>query len=427
VTDYLVIPPAKEVRGVIDAPPSKSATNRAYVLAALSDEPVEIVRPLESEDTVALERCLRAMGARIERLANGLRIGGPLSGPSGREVALDAGESGTAARFLTALAAVTPGRFLVTGSARLRERPMGDLVRALQALGASIEFRGEKENLPVSIAGGEVSAPRVTVDASRSSQFLSALLLAGAAREGGLEVDVTGPIASAPYVAMTIEALRAFGHDANEGSPFRVFRAARPVSRYEVSGDYSSAIALLAAAGAAGGAVVVRRLRWPGADADARALPVLESMGLKIGAKDGSVSAAREGKLLPVTVRATDFPDGVPALAALAALAEGESRFEGIGHLRLKESDRISALESLVTAAGGQAGSEGDTLVIGGPLPAAGSRPRRLPTSNDHRIAMAAALLSLARPGFLIENPGCVAKSYPGFFRDLETVIVRSR
>jgi 3-phosphoshikimate 1-carboxyvinyltransferase len=427
MTEYLALPPAREVRGVIDAPPSKSGTNRAYVLAALSAEPVEILRPLESEDTVALERCLGAMGARIERLPNGLRIGGPLSGPSAREVALDAGESGTAARFLTALAAVTPGRFLVTGSARLRERPMGDLVRALQALGASIEFRGEKENLPVSIAGGKISARRVTVDASLSSQFLSALLLAGAALEGGLEVDVAGPIASAPYVAMTMETLRAFGHDAREGPPFLVSRGAAPVSRYEVSGDYSSAIALLAAAGAAGGEIVVRRLRWPAADADARALPALENMGLKIAAGDRYVSAARAGALSPVRIRATDFPDAVPTLAALAALAEGESRFEGIGHLRLKESDRIAALESLVTAAGGQARSEGDTLVIGGPLAAGGPRPRRLPTSNDHRIAMAAALLSLARPGFLIENPGCVAKSYPGFFRDLETLVTRSR
>jgi len=425
VTDYLVIPPAKEVRGVIDAPSSKSATNRAYVLAALSDEPIEILRPLESEDTVALERCLRAMGARIVRDGEGIRIGGPLAGAPGSEVVLDAGESGTAARFLTALAAVTPGRFLVTGSARLRERPMGDLVRALQALGASIEFRGEKECLPLSIGGGKISAPRVTVDASLSSQFLSALLLAGAAREGGLEVDVTGPIASAPYIAMTMETLRAFGHDAREGPPFRVSRGADPVSRYEVSGDYSSAIALLAAAGAAAGAVVVRRLQWPAADADARALPVLEDMGLKIAASNESVSAARDGTLSPVRVRATDFPDAVPALAALAALAEGESRFEGIGHLRLKESDRIAALESLVRAAGGQARSEGDTLVIGGPLPAGGSRPRRLPTSNDHRIAMAAALLSLSRPGFLIENPGCVDKSYPGFFRDLETLTRR--
>jgi 3-phosphoshikimate 1-carboxyvinyltransferase len=423
--DYLVLPPATRVLGAIDAPPSKSATNRAYVLAALSPEPVVIARPLESEDTVALERCLRAMGARIERLPEGLRIGGPLAGSPGREVALDAGESGTAARFLTALAAVTPGRFLLTGAARLRERPMGELVDALRACGPSIEFRGEKGTLPLAIAGGSLSARRVVVDASRSSQFLSALLLAGAGRDGGLEVDVSGAVASAPYVAMTIESLRAFGHLASEGPPFHVSPGAAPVERYEVSGDYSSAVALLAAAGAVGGEVVVRGLPWPAADADARALPVFERMGLKIATANGSVSAAREGELRPVRAHATDFPDAVPALAALAALAEGESRFEGIGHLRLKESDRIASLAGLVASAGGQARGEPDALVIRGPLPAHSLGPRRLLTSNDHRIAMAAAILSLARRGFLIENPGCVAKSYPGFFRDLETIIRR--
>jgi 3-phosphoshikimate 1-carboxyvinyltransferase len=425
MTDYLVLPPATRVFGAVDAPSSKSATNRAYVLAALSERPVEIVRPLDSEDTVALERCLRAMGARIDRSPQGVRISGPLAGAAGTEVTLDAGESGTAARFLAALAAVSPGRFLLTGSARLCERPIGELVDALLALGASIDFRGQKGSLPLGIVGGELSARRVVVDASRSSQFLSALLLAGAARKEGLEVEVTGAVASAPYVAMTIESLRAFGHQASEGPRFGVRRGAFPIERYEVSGDYSSAVALLAAAGAVGGEVVVRRLRWPAADADARALPVLELLGLTIAAKEGSVGAAREGALSPVRVRATDFPDAVPALAALAALAQGESRFEGVGHLRLKESDRITALERLLTAAGGQARGEGDALVVVGPLPAGNPGSRRLPTFNDHRIAMAAALLSLARPGFLIENPGCVAKSYPGFFQDLESLTRR--
>src|SRR5262249_9221985 len=179
------------------------------------------------------------------------------------------------------------------------------------------------------------------------------------------------------------------------------------------------------AVGAAGGEVLVRRLRWPAADADSRTLPVLESMGLTISATDGAIRASRPGSLSPVRARATDFPDSVPALAALAALADGESRFEGIGHLRIKESDRIATLEELITAAGGTARSEPDALLIRGPLRGKIRKARRLPTFNDHRIAMAAGLLSLARPGFLIENPGCVAKSYPHFFEDLEAVVKR--
>ena len=182
---------------------------------------------------------------------------------------------------------------------------------------------------------------------------------------------------------------------------------------------------LLSAAGVAGGSVVLRGLRWPSADADAGALAVLERMGLVIHASATEVSArgTRAG-LRPVSVRAADFPDAVPPLAALAALAVGESRFSGIGHLRLKESDRIAALATLLTAAGAQAvGGSGRVGRLR--TPSAGLAPARLPTAGDHRIAMAAGLLALARPNVLIENPSCVSKSYPGFFRDLNAIAVR--
>jgi len=427
MTDYIAIPPAKKVSGTVAAPPSKSATNRALVLAAISDAAVEIARPLESEDTRALGRCLAAMGARIEAAPEGLRVRGPLAGPEDREVTLDGGESGTAARFLAAVASATPGRFLLTGSARLCERPVGELVLALRSAGASIEYARAQGHLPLAISGGSLRSGRVAVDASRSSQFLSALLLAAPAVRGGLEVICAAGVASAPYVQTTIECLRAFGHDVS-GDPsgregIRVTRGARPARRYEVPGDYSSALPLLASAGAAGGRVTVTGLVFPSADADARALPVLERMGLEVEAASGAVSVrARRANLRPVTVVATDLPDAVPALAALAALARGESRFEGIAHLRLKESDRIASLAALLIAAGAGARALEGSLVVQGPA-APRAEGVRLPTFGDHRIAMAAALLSLALPGLLIENPDCVSKSYPGFFRDLATIV----
>jgi len=425
MNQFLAIPPAREVRGELHAPPSKSATNRALVLAALSETPVELVRPLVSQDILALRRCLVAMGASIEEFAGGLRARGPLRGPARGEAVLDAGESGTAARLLVALAAVTPGRFLVTGSARLRERPMRELVEALSPADVRIESREAPGFLPLAVEGRSLQGGCLRVDASRSSQFLSALLLAGAATSGGWDVEVAGKIASAPYVRLTIEALRAFGHRVDEEPRFRVARGDRGVERYEISGDYSSAIPLFAAAGAAGGSVTVLGLSWPAADADAGALPVLEAMGLSVAASAGRISAGRSGSLRAARVRASDFPDAVPALAALAGLAEGESRFEGIAHLRWKESDRIDALARLLTEAGGRARAEEDVLVVCGPISASNGPARRLPTFNDHRIAMAAALLSLAVPGLLIENPGCVAKSYPEFFRDLERIVRR--
>lgn len=425
MADYLALPPAREVRGTVLVPPSKSATNRALLLAALSEEPVEIVRPLFCEDTRALSRCLSAMGASIHRCSEGLRVGGPLSARTDAEVTLDAGESGTAARFLTALAAVTPGRFRLTAAPRLLERPMGELVAALVSRGAEIEFLGGVGCLPLSIRGGHFRPGSVTVDASRSSQFLSAVLLAGAVFAEGLEVCAAGAVASAPYVATTLETLKAFGHRVTERPPFRVARGPHSIERYEVPGDFSSGVSLLAAVGAAGGDLTVEGLTWPSEDADARAVAVLERMGIAIFPGPYRIRAScRRGELVPVSTTATDFPDAVPVLAALAALAPGTSRFEGIGQLRWKESDRIEACAALLSKAGAQATARRDELDVAGPVRRA-SGIARLPTFGDHRVVMAAALLCLALPGLLLENPGCVTKSYPEFFRDLETLVVR--
>jgi 3-phosphoshikimate 1-carboxyvinyltransferase len=421
VTEFLALPPADALRGRVRVPSSKSATNRALVAAALTASPVEILHPLESNDTAALARCLAAMGASIAPAAEGLLVHGPLAGDPRREIMLDAEDSGTAARFLAAAACAVPGRFVLTGSARLRERPMGELVAALRRAGAKIASRGAEGLLPLTIEGGALESGEIPVDGSRSSQFVSALLLAGLAVEGGLSVRVTGQTVSAPYVAMTLETLRELGHEAEAGETLRVRRGARPAGRYAVPGDYSSAVPLAAAVAAASGEITLSGLRVPSGDADAGAFPVLERMGLSVRAGQGGleVAAARRAPSA-VDVAATRFPDAVPALAALAALAEGRSRFRGIAHLRLKESDRIAALAILLRAAGAEALEEEDALTVVGPARADGARA--LPTFRDHRMAMAAAILALRLPGILIEDPGCVAKSYPDFFRDLESL-----
>jgi 3-phosphoshikimate 1-carboxyvinyltransferase len=423
VSHLLAIPPVSSIRGSLRVPPSKSATNRALLLAALGNAPVEIVRPLESDDTVALRRCLTAMGASIEPGGGRLRVSGPLGGNSDRSIPLDAGDSGTAARFLTAVCAAIPGRFLLAGSERLRERPIAPLVEALATSGARIAYAGHEGRLPLQIDGG-LHSGLLRVDASQSSQYLSAILLAAVAVEGGLSVQASGGVASEPYVGMTLDALRAFGHEVVETDPVRVRRGASVPHRYEVPGDYSSAVPLLAAVGVAGGSLELTGLAWPSRDADAGALPVLERMGIRIDTFPSAIAAAFSGdSLLPVSVEATRFPDSVPALAALAALAPGESRFFGIAHLRLKESDRIAALAEILTAAGAVAAPGPDILTVVGPARDRGLA--RLATRRDHRMAMAAALLSLRLPGLLIEDPACVSKSYPAFFRDLEAVSVR--
>ena len=266
------------------------------------------------------------------------------------------------------------------------------------------------------------------MDASRSGQFLSALLLAGVAVEGGLTVRSRAAVASAPYVEATLQALREFGHSVErtpEGA-IGVRRGSGAISSYEVPGDWSSALPFFAAAGIAGGEVSVTGLRWPSGDADARALEVVASMGVHVDREAAEIRARGDrGALVPVSVEARDFPDAVPALAVLAIFAAGESRFREIRHLRWKESDRIAGVETLATAAGARCVARDDEIAITGPPRPGRVAPLRIPTFDDHRLAMAAALLSLALPSLLIESPGCVGKSYPGFFRDLETILLR--
>ena len=330
MTDFLALPPASEVRGERRVPASKSGTNRALLAAALTASRVEIVGPLESDDTETLRLCLSAMGARFEPVAGGVAVSGPLRGDASREIVLDARDSGTAARFLTAAAAATPGRFLLTGSPRLRERPIGELVVALRAAGARVDYQAEDGCLPIRVEGGAWKASAVAVDASRSSQFLSALLLSGVAVDGGLAVRATGEVASAPYVRTTIETLRALGHEVEEGAGVRVRRGERLASRYEIPGDFSSAIPLLAAAGAAGGSVAVTGLRWPSGDADAAAVAVLGQMGLEIAAETSRIEArGSRGALRPVTVRATDFPDAVPGAGRTGRAGDGREPVRG--------------------------------------------------------------------------------------------------
>lgn len=424
---FLVLPPAREVRGTVRVPPSKSATNRALLLAACSPEPILLIGTLDSDDTRALRRCLAAMGARLQETRVGLSVHGPLAGSLSRETLLDAGDSGTAARFLAAAAAAVPGRFRLDGSETLRRRPMAELIDALCAGGADVRCLGADGFLPLEIRGGGLRSGEITVDAGRSSQFVSALLIAAILVEGGLAVRPAGEIASSPYVDETLDALEAFGHRVGrEPGVFRSARGEASPRSYAVPGDFSSAVPLLCAAGVAGGEVVLEGLTWPSRAPDAGALPVLQEMGLELRLEAGRVSArGRAEALAPAAVRATRFPDSVPALAALAARAPGESRLEGIAHLRWKESDRIGALAALLGRAGVECDAGEDSLTIRGGRE---GRPRAaalLPTFRDHRIVMAAALLSLARGGLLIEDPDCVAKSYPAFFRDLESLVRR--
>ncbi len=410
------VPARGPFRGAVAVPPSKSFTNRALVLAAVARHPVAIRRSLACDDADSLIAALSAAGVGIRRDEENIVVAP--GRPPASEAILDVRDSGTACRFLAALAAATPGlRAVLTGSVRLRERPVGGLVAALRALGADVSY-GECEGFPpLVIRGKELEGGRVDVAASESSQFASALLLAAPRFRRGIDLGLTGPPVSRAYLETTREALAAAGVEASaEDGRFRVPSGASVEAEIlEVPGDWSSGASLAAAVAVAGGSLRIERLPWPSSQADARALDVLKEMGVTAGTEAFAVTVAGKATR-PVRVDAGDFPDAVPVLAAVAARVDGESAFRGISHLRLKESDRIAALEDLLRAAGVRCASSDDALSVtgGGNAPA----PALLPTRADHRIVMAATILAFAAGGF-VESPRSVGKSYPGFFADV--------
>ena len=411
------VPARGAFTGSVEAPPSKSHTNRALLLAALADHPVSVVRPLDCDDAEAMLGALSAAGAGIARAPD--RIVVSPGSPPRAEATLDVRASGTACRFLTAYASATPGlRAVVTGSPRLRERPIGALVDALRRLGAEIDYRGRDGFPPLSIRGRELSGGAATVDASESSQFASALLLVAPRLSAGIALSLAGRAVSRAYLETTWETLAAAGIAVSGGEGgFTVPPGQRIVAdTLPVPGDYSSGASLAAAVAVAGGRLRIAHLPWPSSQADARAFDVLEKMGVVVDRSAGAVVVAGRARH-PVTVDAADFPDAVPVLSAVAARVEGESVITGVEHLRLKESDRLGAIEDLLRAAGVDARADGGALRIAGASRRARAHPF-FPTRDDHRIVMAAALLAIADGGF-VESPRAVEKSYPAFFEAL--------
>ena len=413
----IAIPPFGPLEGKIAAPASKSFTNRALVLAALAGHPVRIARPLDCGDADSMISALSAAGVGVRRVGEDLVVS-PGAPPAG-EATLDVRESGTACRFLAAFAAATPGLSAVlTGSPRLCERPIEPLVDALRTLGADVGYGGADGYPPLRIRGRELRGGAVEVDGSRSSQYASALLLAAPRFRDGLRLSVIGRAVSRAYLATTREALAAAGIAvAGNDRDASVAPGARVVAEeLAVPGDYSSGVSIAAAVAAAGGTVRIDRLPSPSSQADARAFDVLGAMGTGVERTGGAITVSGRA-VRPSTADAADFPDAVAVLCAAAARVDGESVFSGVDHLRLKESDRIAAILDLLEADGVPARyADGELRIAGGARRF--TAPPVYPTRADHRIVMAGTILALERGG-LVESPRAVAKSYPGFFRDL--------
>ncbi|SDO18676.1 3-phosphoshikimate 1-carboxyvinyltransferase [Klenkia soli] len=404
------IPTASQpVDAVVTLPGSKSITARALVLAALAAGPSRLVRPLRARDTDLMAAALRALGVGIEVEEDDWLVSpGRLHGSA----TVDAGLAGTVLRFLPPVAALADGPVTVDGDPRLHERPNAGLLDGLRACGVRIDDGG-RGKAPFTVHGtGAVRGGAVTVDASESSQVVSGLLLAAARFAEGLDLSLAGGVPSMPHVQMTVETLAEHGVQVERtATGWRVHPGPiAPVDRV-VEPDLSNAAPFLAAALVTGGRVTVRdwpsRTTQPGAHLE-QLLPV---MGAAVERTDAGLQVTGGQTVRPLVADLSEVGELTPVLAALCALADGPSRLTGVAHLRGHETDRLQALDEVLTAVGATVTQLPDGLEITpGPR-----RSAEVDSYADHRMVMAAAVLGLAVPGVVVRDPGTVAKTLPDF------------
>jgi 3-phosphoshikimate 1-carboxyvinyltransferase len=400
---------AAPVDAVVALPGSKSLTARALVLAALADGPGRLVRPLRARDTDLMAAALRALGVGVDDDGSDWVVTpGPLRGPA----EVDAGLAGTVLRFLPPVAALADGPVRVDGDPRLHERPNAGLIAALRDLGVQVDDGG-RGRAPFTVHGtGRVRGGAVTVDASESSQIVSGLLLAAARFDEGVDLALAGGVPSMPHVEMTVEALRERGVGVVRTERGWRVSPGPVAARDEVlEPDLSNAAPFLAAALVTGGRVTVRdwpaETTQPGGRLDA----LLDAMGADVARTDEGLRVTGTGTIRPLVADLGEVGELTPVLAALCALADGTSRLTGVGHLRGHETDRLQALDEVLTAVGARVEQLPDGLVIE-PGP---HRAARLDSYADHRMVHAAAVLGLAVEGVEVRDPGAVSKTLPDF------------
>lgn len=419
--DQLTVPPIARAQGAVRLPGSKSISNRALLLAALADGTTELTRLLDADDTRVMVDALRALGVAIERDGDAARVSGCCGRFPARGADLFLGNAGTATRSLTAALAFADGRYRIDGVARMRERPIGDLVTALNALGARIEYEGAPGYPPLRIEPADrLLHDEVAIRGDVSSQFLSGLLMAAplVAPPAGLRVQVAGELISQPYVAMTVAMMKRFGVAvARSGDTFVVPRAGyTSPGALAVEGDASSASYFLALGVLAGGPVRVEGVGRDSVQGDVAFADLLQAMGARIERGDDWIEARAGEGLRAVDWDCTSIPDAAMTAAVVAMFAPGRTTLRGIGSWRVKETDRIAAMATELRKLGAAVEEGADRISVGGPT---ALREATIDTYDDHRIAMCFALAATGGVPVHIRDPRCVSKTFPRFFAEL--------
>jgi len=426
----------------VTAPPSKSMSHRALICAALAPGVSELTGVLESDDTRRTMACFMACGAQFFPAGSILKVAGVGGRPQGgahQPVDFDVHESGTTCRLMTAVAAAGTGRFRVHGAPRMHQRPIGALARALAAQDVRFEWEGQKGYPPFVMDSAGLPGGLIAIDAEESSQYLSGLLLAAPLAQAEAVVELAGSkVVSWPYVCLTLQAMEDFGADfaaevkdgrAWSPAPWRELGAVAPGhTRFRVQpggyrpvclrveGDWSNASYLLAAGAVGPRPVRIKGLRPDSLQGDRAILDILARMGAPVVWEHDLVTVS-PAPLHGVAVDMASCPDLVPTVAVLAALAEGETVISGAAHLRIKECDRLAAPARELEKIGTRAEVLDDGLRIT-PRPLAPGLRVGFSTYGDHRMAMSLSILGLAGVRGELDDPGCVKKSFPGFWTE---------
>jgi len=414
------ITPSSVAGGTL-APPSKSYTHRAVILASLATGETKIENPLISDDTLHTIDACCSLGADIAPDGNRLRItgtGGQIRVAPGRE-RIFVGNSGSTIRMVAPLAALASTRVIFDGDSRLRQRPMGDLLSALEGLGAKARSLNNNGCPPIEIQGGKFSGGEVTTSGQISSQHISGLLMIAPYIKEETRIKIAEGLRSRPYIDITLDAMRAFGAEAiNKDYEEFLVKGGQlyKAGHYRIEGDYSSAAYFLAAGAIGGRSVTVNNLKADSVQGDRYLLNILSEMGCSIDYQEEQIKISRNKELTGVTIDMGDYPDLVQTVAAVAAYAQGKTEITNIGHLRFKETDRLKLTAVELVRMGIKVDITDDTMVV------YGGKPKGAETSahNDHRLAMSLAIAALFAEGnSVINGSEAVTKSYPRFFADL--------
>ncbi len=435
-TDALRLEPAVRAQGRVTLPGSKSISNRVLLLAALAEGRTRLEGLLDSDDTRVMLAALRELGVAIDAAdAGGVEVTGAARWPNER-ADLFLGNAGTAFRPLTAALALMGGSYRLSGVPRMHERPIGDLVDALRGLGCEIACEAREGYPPLRIGAGRPDAGRVIrVRGSVSSQFLTALLLAApvlAARQGReVVIELDGPLISKPYILITLNLMARFGVEVAREDWRRFVIPAdaryRSPGRYTIEGDASSASYFMALGAIAGGPVEVRGAGARSIQGDIAFADVLEGMGARIERADHAMTVtgpvvARGGRLKAFDLDFNLIPDAAMTAAVLALYADGPCRLRNIGSWRVKETDRIEAMHAELARLGARVESDADSLRVH-PMAEGQWRAAEIRTYDDHRMAMCFSLAAFGPVPVTILDPGCVSKTYPGYFEDFRKLI----